>query len=168
MTEGGAFVPKFEFEATAPVCWPELGCFLLPLGTAIAESASYPLFALQAHLCMKTVLLAEDEEELADLLSGFLRDSGYRVVCAADGKQALAAMDLARPDLVLCDIVMPVLDGLTFCSRLAEHPLHKRVPVVLMTALAEHLNLAGCPHAALVRKPFDIDQLLLTIARLTD
>jgi CheY-like chemotaxis protein len=117
---------------------------------------------------MKTVLLAEDEEELADLLSGFLRDSGYKVVCAANGKQALAALEVARPDVVLCDIVMPVLDGLSFCSRLAEHPLYKHLPVVLMTALAEHLNLTGYPHAALLRKPFDIDQLLLTIARLTD
>jgi CheY-like chemotaxis protein len=117
---------------------------------------------------MKTVLLAEDEEELADLLSGFLRDSGYTVVCAANGKQALAALEVVRPDVVLCDIMMPVLDGLSFCSRLAEHPLHKHVPVVLMTALAEHLNLTGYPHAELLRKPFDVDQLLLTIARLTD
>ncbi len=117
---------------------------------------------------VKTVLIAEDEEELADLLSGFLRDSGYQVVCAADGKQALSAMDAVRPDVVLCDIVMPELDGLSLCHRLAGHPLHKDVPVVLMTALTEHLNLTDYPHAALVRKPFDIDHLLLTIARLTD
>ncbi|HEX8221744.1 MAG TPA: response regulator [Chloroflexia bacterium] len=117
---------------------------------------------------MKTVLLAEDEEELAELLSGFLRDSGYRVVCAANGRQALAAMEAVRPDVVLCDIVMPLLDGLSFCRLLADHPLHRHVPVVLMTALVEHLNLTDYPHAALVRKPFDIDQLLLTIARLTD
>ncbi|HEX8600733.1 MAG TPA: response regulator [Chloroflexia bacterium] len=117
---------------------------------------------------MKTVLIVEDEEELADLLSGFLRDSGYRVVCAANGKQALSAMDAVHPHLVLCDILMPELDGLSLCRHLAGHPLHKEVPVVLMTALAEHLNLNDYPHAALVRKPFDIDQLLLTIAQLTD
>lgn len=117
---------------------------------------------------MKTVLIAEDEEELADLLSGFLRDSGYRVVCAANGKQALTAMDAVRPDLVLCDIMMPELDGLSLARRLAGHPLHSDVPVVLMTALPEHLNLTDYPHATLIRKPFDIDQLLLIIAGLTD
>ncbi|MDQ3930948.1 MAG: response regulator [Chloroflexota bacterium] len=117
---------------------------------------------------MKTVLIAEDEEELADLLSGFLRDSGYKVVCAADGKQALTAMDAERPDVVLCDIMMPGLDGLSLARRLADHPLHKEVPVVLMTALPEHLNLTEYPHAALLRKPFDIDQLLLVLAGLTD
>lgn len=117
---------------------------------------------------MKTVLIAEDEEELADLLSGFLRDSGYRVVCAADGVQALKAMDMVHPDLVLCDILMPKLNGLAFCRHLSEHPLHKDVPVVLMTALPEHLNLDDYPHAALLRKPFDVDRLLLTIAQLTD
>jgi CheY-like chemotaxis protein len=117
---------------------------------------------------MKTVLIAEDEEELADLLSGFLKDSGYRVVCAANGAQALSAMDVVHPDVVLCDILMPELDGLSLSRRLAGHPIHKDVPVVLMTALNEHLNLADYPHAALVRKPFDMDHLLLTLARLTD
>jgi CheY-like chemotaxis protein len=116
---------------------------------------------------MKTVLIAEDEEELAGLLSGFLRDSGYRVVCAADGKQALSAMNAVPVDVVLCDIMMPGLDGLSFCRHIAGHPLHKNVPVVLMTALTEHLNLDDSPHAALIRKPFDIDQLLLTLSRLT-
>lgn len=117
---------------------------------------------------VKTVLIAEDEEELAELLSGFLRDSGYRVVCASNGKQALSAMDAVHPDVVLCDILMPELDGLSLCRRLADHPIHRAVPVVLMTALNEHLNLADYPHAALVRKPFDIDHLLLAIARLSD
>ncbi len=117
---------------------------------------------------MKTVLIAEDEEELADLLSGFLRESGYRVVCATNGRQALTAMDALHPDVVLCDIMMPELDGLSLARHLSDHPLHRDVPVVLMTALTEHLNLTDYPHAALVRKPFDIDQLLLTIARLTD
>jgi CheY-like chemotaxis protein len=119
-------------------------------------------------LGVKTVLIAEDEEELADLLSGFLRDSGYRVVCAANGKQALSAMDAVHPDVVLCDIMMPELDGLSLCRQLADHPIHREVPVVLMTALTEHLNLTNYPHAALVRKPFDIDHLLLTLSRLTD
>ena len=116
---------------------------------------------------MKTVLIAEDEDELAELLSGFLKDSGYNVVCAANGRQALSAMDVVRPDVVLCDILMPELDGLSLCRRLADHPIHRDVPIVLMTALTEHLNLADYPHAALVRKPFDIDYLLLTLARLT-
>jgi twitching motility two-component system response regulator PilH len=140
----------------------------MPLGTAIADSDLYFCLHGERGLGMKTVLIAEDEEELADLLSGFLRDSGYRVVCATNGRQALTAMDAVRPDLVLCDILMPELDGLSFCRRLADHPLHSAVPVVLMTALPEHLNLTEYPHAALIRKPFDIDRLLLTIARLTD
>lgn len=117
---------------------------------------------------MKTILVAEDDEELASLLSGFLEDSGYRVVCASSGKQALRAMEFAHPDLVLCDIVLPELDGLAFCSALSGSPIHRDVPVVLMTALSEHLNLDSFPHSSLIRKPFEIDRLLLTISELID
>lgn len=117
---------------------------------------------------MKTILIAEDDEELAGLLSGFLEDSGYSVVCTGSGKQALRAMNIAHPDLVLCDIVLPELDGLSLCRAIADSPLHKEVPVVLMTALSERLNLESYPHATLIRKPFEIDRLLLTISELTD
>src|SRR4051794_27099087 len=66
-----------------------------------------------------------------------LRLAGYETVCASDGKEALARVAAGRPDLVLLDLAMPVLDGLGFLRAFRADPANARVPVIVLTAAAE-------------------------------
>jgi two-component system, OmpR family, alkaline phosphatase synthesis response regulator PhoP len=109
---------------------------------------------------VKTILLVEDELILIEILSAVLEDAGYRVVTVGDGRAGLAALPTAQPDLVLCDVMMPLMDGREMCRRMQADPAFQHVPVVLMTAAPGTVSLADCKYAALVRKPFDLDRLL--------
>lgn len=84
---------------------------------------------------MPTILVVDDEPDLVDLLAYNLEREGYAVVTARDGAQALeiAARDL--PDLVVLDVMMPVMDGLEACRRLREHAALRTTPVLMLTAL---------------------------------
>jgi two-component system phosphate regulon response regulator PhoB len=116
---------------------------------------------------MKTILVVEDELVLTEVLSAVLEDAGYRVVAVGDGRAGLAALPAAQPDLVLCDVMMPLMDGRELCRRMQADPAFRHIPVVLMTAAPGAVSLVGCEYAALVRKPFDLDRLLELITSLT-
>ncbi len=116
---------------------------------------------------MKTILIVEDELILTEVLSAVLEDVGYRVVTVADGGAGLAALPTTQPDLVLCDVMMPVMDGREMCRRMQADPAYRDVPVVLMTAAPTLVSPADCNYAALIRKPFDLDRLLDVINALT-
>ncbi|HET7079056.1 MAG TPA: response regulator [Chloroflexia bacterium] len=109
---------------------------------------------------MKTILIVEDELILTEVLSAVLEDVGYRVVTVADGRAGLAALPTAQPDLVLCDVMMPLMDGREMCRRMQADPAYRDVPVVLMTAAPSMVSVTDCKYAALIRKPFDLDRLL--------
>ena len=83
------------------------------------------------------VLVVEDEPEIAELMEDYLRSSGYRTERARDGNEALSLFRLARPDLVLLDIMLPGLDGLEVLKRLRSE---STVPVIMLTAKAEETD----------------------------
>lgn len=100
------------------------------------------------------VLIVDDERHIVDLLEDLFHDEGYRVRRAYDGMAALAAIDREMPDLVVADVMMPRLDGLSLYNRIRERS--STLPVILMSA-------AVTPRAAdatFIPKPFDIDMLL--------
>ncbi|HEX5500741.1 MAG TPA: response regulator [Thermomicrobiales bacterium] len=99
------------------------------------------------------VLVVDDDTMIRQMTRIALEDEGYRVRAAASGAEALAAVARERPDLVLSDIWMPQMDGLTLARRLVG----LGIPVVLMSAVATAVDLPGVPF---VRKPFDLDRLL--------
>jgi len=82
-----------------------------------------------------TILIVDDEPLNVDLLEQELADLGYRTVTAFDGKQALEQVAQQHPDLILLDVMMPVLDGFSVCRRLKESDETRFIPVVIMTAL---------------------------------
>lgn len=113
-----------------------------------------------------TILLAEDEADLLRETAAFLELYCNRVLRASNGREALKLFEEQRPDLVITDIRMPVMDGLELAARLRE--VAPDTPLVFCTAFTETAYLLKAIQlgvAAFVRKPVDADELLATIAR---
>jgi two-component system response regulator AdeR len=101
------------------------------------------------------VLIAEDEPEIADILAAYLGREGFRTVCAGDGRRALEAHMSLRPDLVLLDVQMPLLDGWKVLASIRERG---DTPVIMLTALDQDVDkLTGLRIGAddYVVKPFN-------------
>jgi DNA-binding response OmpR family regulator len=85
----------------------------------------------------RLILIVEDEPDWANLLRHHLERAGYRTAVAADGRRALDLAFAHKPDLVILDLLLPELHGLTVCQILNQSRQLRRVPVVVLTALAE-------------------------------
>jgi two-component system response regulator MprA len=109
------------------------------------------------------ILVVNDDHHLCDVLAEILTEAGYQVQCAHDGEAAWAEMQAHSPDLLLSDITMPRLDGVSLALRLVE--VDSRVPIILMSAGPARGEDVS---AAFVRKPFELDALLERIARVLD
>ncbi len=114
----------------------------------------------------KRILVVEDEEDNRQILRDLLATSGYEMVEAEDGEQALAAVDQHRPDLILMDIQLPIMDGYEATRRIRANPANKRIPIIAVTSYAlsgnESMALAaGCD--AYVPKPYSPRELLAKI-----
>jgi len=110
------------------------------------------------------VLVVDDEPDLRDLVALTLADEGFDVDVARDGREALERIAARAPDLMLLDMMMPVMDGRALCRALeATGPLP---PMVVMTA-ADHVAQCARELGAVgwLAKPFDIDELVIAIRR---
>jgi DNA-binding response OmpR family regulator len=110
----------------------------------------------------RVILVVDDERPICDLLAELLEDEGYRVTRAYDGLAALAAAERQRPDLVLTDVMMPGLDGVSLVRRLRDRGV--RAPALLMSAVYADIDL---PHVRFLPKPFDVDDVLASVDRLS-
>ncbi len=111
----------------------------------------------------KRVLVVDDDASIRELLATALEDDGYEVVPARNGQDALAVCERWRPDVIVLDLMMPIMDGWTFAKRLRERD---EIPIVVLSAandLARHAKSVGATEV--VGKPFDLDQLLPKVAR---
>ena len=113
----------------------------------------------------RTLLVVEDEPSIADLLALVLREEGYLVAVAGDGRAALRRLGEGGCDLVLSDVMMPYLDGLGLARAMRADPALRAIPLILMSAVYRWPD-GAVPHAPFVAKPFDLDQILTTVARL--
>jgi CheY-like chemotaxis protein len=112
-----------------------------------------------------TVLIVEDDALQRSLFEEELTDEGYRVVTAGDGREALAKAEAERPDLVVMDVNMPVMDGLDTLSRLLE--VDRKIPVIIHTAYASYRDsFASWSADAYVVKNSDLTELKETVKRL--
>ncbi len=112
------------------------------------------------------VLVVEDEDDIAALVELNLELSGYRVTTAPNGQVALDRIEAEAPDLVLLDVMMPVLDGWQVLRELKEDPATRQIPVVMLTALSEERDLIRGHLQGSVRyvtKPFEMKDLLQAI-----
>lgn len=115
---------------------------------------------------MKTIFIVDDEYSIVESLTDLLVEEGYRVASAINGRDALAAISVQRPDLVLTDLMMPAMDGRQLIANMREDPALREIPVILMSAASLPRNLDEFAGIPVFRKPFQIDALLAEIARL--
>ena len=117
---------------------------------------------------MQTVLCVEDNPDNRVLIRRILQAEGYHVLEASNAFEGLQQALVQRPDLILVDINMPQIDGLTFAARIKAYPGLAGVPVVAITANVMHGDrertlAAGCD--GYIQKPVDVDGLPAQIAR---
>jgi len=114
---------------------------------------------------LPTILVVEDDTNQRALYEEELIDEGYRVLTAGDGKEALAHVRSQKPDLVILDINMPVMDGLDTLSQLLEHD--GQIPVIINTAYASYQESFTTWSAdAYIVKSSDLSELKTTVKRL--
>lgn len=101
------------------------------------------------------ILIVDDDKAIRTIASISLRKKGgHEVLCAADGRKALALAESAQPDLVLLDRNLPDMDGLEACRRIRKNDRTKHIPVIFFTAKGNtHETPAGA--AGCIRKPFN-------------
>ena len=115
---------------------------------------------------MKTILVVEDEFDLSGTLRAILEGEGYRVMTCPNGKEALERMQTARPDLVLMDVMMPMLSGLDVLRTIRRMAGLEAIPVVLMSSAFPGGKPEESSWQAFLRKPFSLSALVGTIERL--
>ena len=117
---------------------------------------------------MLTVLIADDEPNVVELVRVTLEDERLRVIAAFDGTTALATAEAVVPGLVLLDVNMPGLDGFEVCRRLRRDPRFETTPIIMLTAAAQKEDIAagaaaGADHY--LTKPFSPVRLLSLVER---
>ena len=119
---------------------------------------------------MQRILLIDDMPGFRDPVAAVLRRNGYEVACAASGKEANECLAAATPDLILLDMAMPDVDGLTFLNALRADPRHAAIPVIVLTAMFEKdlsQRLAGARvERHLIKSQFSLKELIATVRSL--
>jgi len=120
---------------------------------------------------MSKILIAEDNAVNRELLREILEAGDHQVIETKDGEEALAKIEEAKPDAVLLDINMPVLDGFAAIRRLREHPYFSELPVLAVTAYAmkeDRERIAAAGFDGYIPKPINAAVLLKELQRLLD
>jgi len=117
---------------------------------------------------MARVLLIDDDQSNLDFMRQVMRIDGHELAWAADGEQGLALVKQFRPDVIICDVVMPHLGGYAVLETVRADPQFAGVPVLLFSAaMSEDAREIGLRRGAteVLAKPFDLEQLRAAITR---
>jgi len=117
----------------------------------------------------KKILVIDDSASLREVVSIALQGAGYEVVQAADGKQALDKLDGSRIHLAICDVNMPVMDGISFVKEAKKRQEYRFMPIIMLTTESRESRknegqMAGAK--AWIVKPFRPEQMLHAVAKL--
>ncbi len=110
----------------------------------------------------KMVFVIDDDESLLTILEIALREAGYQVETASNGNEALARLRGLQPDLIICDVMMPYVDGKQFWDAIHERLQYEGIPIILMTALSRKQWFADleAEGTVIVQKPFRVEHLI--------
>lgn len=117
----------------------------------------------------KTILVVDDELDILKVITFRIEKAGYKVLQAVTGQQALDLIKENRPDLIILDLVLPVIDGYEVCKRIKNNDEYKQIPIIILTASCtsdfdkklKDTKADGC-----LIKPFDIEELLAKVKNL--
>ncbi|HMM76037.1 MAG TPA: response regulator [Gammaproteobacteria bacterium] len=117
----------------------------------------------------KTILVVDDSASLRQVVSIALKGGGYDVIEACDGQDALGKLNGRKINLIISDVNMPVMDGITFVKEVKRLPMHKFTPIIMLTTESQEAKkqegqAAGAK--AWVVKPFKPEQMLAAVAKL--
>ena len=119
----------------------------------------------------KTILVADDESHILNVVSLKLRNAGFHVLTASDGQEALDLAIQQQPHLLITDYHMPHLSGLELCRRMKQNELTKSIPAIMLTARGYHLDPKDTAESGILRmlsKPFSPRHLLATVNELLE
>jgi len=121
------------------------------------------LFTSKRKTARVRILLVDDEPDLVDTIQCRLEANSFDVITASDGKEGLEKAAKEKPDIILLDTNMPVMNGHEMLEQLRKHPDTKGIPVIMCTALCEAQDIAKASAygiADYVTKPFDCTELV--------
>ena len=141
----------------------------LPLLVAVHRSDVIPVMpqpdVRTTHQTHCPVLIVEDDADLREMMAQLLQLEGYKAEAVANGHDALRYLESGdRPEVILLDLMMPVMDGWEFRRRQVQDPAIATVPVVVLSALDQSRTL-GLGGTAFLKKPLDFDRLLELVRR---
>ena len=116
----------------------------------------------------RKILVLEDEPAVQTLINKQLVAQGFQVTVAGDGLDGLMKLEADKPDLIICDVMMPNLDGMEFVKAIKAHGDTQRIPVIFLTAKTDPRSMIDGINVGArfyVTKPFQLDDLLGKIKR---
>jgi DNA-binding response OmpR family regulator len=115
---------------------------------------------------MKTILVVDDEFDIAEAVKAILEEDGYEVHACSNGVEALRCLKEVTPDLAILDIMMPRLNGYETLKALRKQPAFAHLPVIIMSAITPEVKSPEYTWAAYLKKPFSLHDLLEQVHRL--
>ncbi|MDY6791946.1 MAG: response regulator [Thermodesulfobacteriota bacterium] len=117
----------------------------------------------------KSILIVDDDTSIIVALQFLLEQNGYKTMVAFSGEEAMETIAIVEPDLILLDIMLPVIDGFEVCQRIRENPRWNHIRIVLLTALGGEANVTkgmALGADAYITKPFFNAQVLQKVSKL--
>ncbi len=117
----------------------------------------------------KTILVVDDFQVSNEIVSKKLINSGFSVITARDGKEALSHFNGRQIDLVLTDYIMPIMDGVEMAIEIRKQEQYKYIPILLLTSVTDKSRRQKAYEANItgwLQKPFDIDKIIKLIVKL--
>jgi CheY-like chemotaxis protein len=112
----------------------------------------------------RTILVIDDDPDVRGLLQMALEDAGYRVDVAADGQEALHRLSSRRPDAIVLDLMLPVVDGRQVIRMCRASPYTRDIPIIIVSAVyGGGSNDPELASLVFMAKPFDVDILLILV-----
>ncbi|MEE9382221.1 MAG: response regulator [Nannocystaceae bacterium] len=133
-----------------------------------ARESAKPLVQGELNLAKSHILVVEDDASVRSLVDKALTAHGYEISLVQDGLEGLTSLETRRPDLVIVDIMMPRLDGMTFVKALKRNSETSPIPVIFLTAksdprsMIEGINVGAKFY---IPKPFQINELVSKVAK---
>ncbi len=118
---------------------------------------------------LSTILIVEDSPSELELMSHYLKESGYEVIQATGAKEALEKVSIEKPDVIVTDVVMPGMSGFELCRALKRNPNTENVPIVVCSSKNQEIDRLWAMRQgadAYLTKPYTRDELLLAIKSL--